>query len=225
MLILAGGNTAAAEHALGVVALQILGGEILLAGGHSTLKAVLLLDAHVVAQLLELAVTTALTGQTFLIVDGQQQLQGHPAGFLDLGRIGENLHPFVDRIDTGSHQRAGPLHLHHAHAAGANLVDILQIAQGGNINTGVAGGFQNGGIRRHFIGNAVDLNIDLIHVRTLLPYFLTTAPNLHFSMQTPHLMHLVVSMTWGCLTEPLMAPTGQLRAHRVQPLHLSATME
>ena len=48
------------------------------------------------------------------------------------------------------------------------------------------------------------------------------ALNLHFSMQAPHLMHLVLSMEWGFLTSPEMAPTGQMRAQAVQPLQLSA---
>ena len=47
------------------------------------------------------------------------------------------------------------------------------------------------------------------------------APKRHFSMQTPHLTHFSVSMTWASFTLPLMAPVGQLRAQRVQPRHLS----
>ena len=47
------------------------------------------------------------------------------------------------------------------------------------------------------------------------------APNLQLSMQAPHLMHLVGSMTYGCLITPLIAPTGQTRAQAEQPLHLS----
>ena len=48
------------------------------------------------------------------------------------------------------------------------------------------------------------------------------ALNLHTLMQTPHLMHLLWSMLCGCFTLPLTAPVGQLRAHTVQPRHLSA---
>ena len=57
---------------------------------------------------------------------------------------------------------------------------------------------------------------------TLLSYLFTIALNLHFSMQAPHLMHLLVSITCGFFTVPLIAPTGQLRAQSVQPLHLSS---
>ena len=41
------------------------------------------------------------------------------------------------------------------------------------------------------------------------------------SMQAPHLMHLLTSMTCFCFFSPVMAPTGQLRAHLVQPLQAS----
>ena len=109
VLILAGGNTAAAQDALGVVALQVQGGEVLASSRHSALKAVLLFNAHVVAQLLELAIAAALAGQTFLIVDRQQQLQGHLPGLLDLGGVGEHLHTIVDRIHAGGYQGLGAL--------------------------------------------------------------------------------------------------------------------
>ena len=47
------------------------------------------------------------------------------------------------------------------------------------------------------------------------------ALNGHAEMHAPHLMHFFVSMTCCCLTAPVMALTGQLRAHFVQPLHAS----
>src|SRR5659263_18444 len=55
-------------------------------------------------------------------------------------------------------------------------------------------------------------------------YFLSTAPNLHFCRQTPHLMHLALSITCGFLTLPVIAFTGQLRAHNVQPTHLFSSI-
>ena len=43
-------------------------------------------------------------------------------------------------------------------------------------------------------------------------------------MHAPHLMHFFTSMTCSCLTVPAIALTGQLRAHFVQPLHLSVIL-
>ena len=39
--------------------------------------------------------------------------------------------------------------------------------------------------------------------------------------QVPQRIHLDVSMVWGFFTDPVMASTGQLRAHLVQPTHFS----
>ena len=37
------------------------------------------------------------------------------------------------------------LHLHHAHPAGAVLVDVLQVAKGGDVDAVLPGGLQDGG--------------------------------------------------------------------------------
>lgn len=57
---------------------------------------------------------------------------------------------------AGGHQALFSLYLHHTDAAGADLVDILQVAQGGYIQTRGAGGLQNGGALRHGDGSVVD---------------------------------------------------------------------
>ena len=58
----------------------------------------------------------------------------------------------------------------------------------------------------------------------LLAHFLEMAPNLHFSMQAPHLMHFLGSITCGSLTLPEMEPVGQTRAQSVQPRHFSGSI-
>ena len=50
------------------------------------------------------------------------------------------------------------------------------------------------------------------------------APNLHFSMQAPHLTHLAVSMVCGWRTVPLMAPAGQVREEFVGLTDFTATI-
>ena len=92
-------------------------------------------------------------------------------------------------------------------------------------DSGFSCGFEDRAAGSDLVGHAVDLNIYHIHaILNFLPYFFSMAPNLHFSRQTPHLMHFCVSMTCGSRTVPEIAPTGQLRAQSVQPLHLSASM-
>ena len=153
---------------------------------------------------------------------GENQLQRGLAGFNDGRTIRPDFRAFtVKRINAGSNQAAGALDFDDADAAGADRVDIFQVAEGRDIDADRVGSFQNCGTLGNRIIPAVDFYIDVIHC-SAPPYFLMIAPNLHFSMQAPHLMHLDLSMTCGCLTVPLIALTGHCLAHAVQPLHLSA---
>ena len=93
-----------------------------------------------------------------------------------------------------------------------------------NIDRCFAASFENGRIFADRVISAVNFYIYSIQDEIPLSYFLTIAPNLHFSIQAPHLIHFVTSMVCGFLTEPEMAPTGQTRAQAVQPLHLSASI-
>ena len=225
VLLLAGCHAAAAQDALCVISFKVQRAVILLAGGNRAFIAVFAVDAHIVAELLQLAGAASLTGETFAVMHGEQELQCHFSGFLNLRRIGEDLHALVYRVHAGGNKRSCALDFDHAHTACADLVDVLQEAKGGNVDSGFSCGFEDRAAGSDLIGHAVDLNIYHIHaILNFLPYFFSMAPNLHFSRQTPHLMHFCVSMTCGSRTVPEMAPTGQLRAQSVQPLHLSASM-
>ena len=110
----------------------------------------------VVGELLELAVAAAGAFGTADIVLGQQQPQIHPARLPDPGGVGM-YHDALGYLGiAGGYQALFSLYLHHTDAAGANLVDILQVAQGGYIQTRGAGGLQNGGALRHGDGSVVD---------------------------------------------------------------------
>ena len=225
MLLLAGCHAAAAQDALCIISFEVQGAVILFAGGNGAFVAVLAVDAHIVAELLQLAGAASLAGETFAVMHGEQELQCHFSGFLNLRRIGEDLHALVYRVHAGGNKRFCALNFDHAHTACADLVDVLQEAKGGNVDSGFSCGFEDRAAGSDLVGHAVDLNIYHIHaILNFLPYFFSMAPNLHFSRQTPHLMHFCVSMTCGSRTVPEMAPTGQLRAQSVQPLHLSASM-
>ena len=55
-------------------------------------------------------------------------------------------------------------------------------------------------------------------------YRFSIAPNLQLASHAPHFMHFMLSITKGLRTCPLMAPAGQLRAHRLHPRHFSGSM-
>ena len=170
------------------------GGVQLIMGTEAVVPAVVL-HAVIAAELLQLAVARPHAGQAFFLMGGEDQLQRGAAGFLHLFGVGAHLHPFGNGIDTGGHQAAGAGGFHHADAAGADLVDILQIAKGGDFHPGIAGGLQNGGTFGHADSNAIDFYIHHIHCSALLSYFFTIASKRHFSKQAPHLMQADTSMT------------------------------
>ena len=71
---------------------------------------------------------------------------------------------------AGGDQAVGALHLHHAHPAGGDLVDVFQIAQMGDGDAGLLGGFQDGGA----VG---DRQLPVIHFKV---YHFSTRPPLKF---------------------------------------------
>ncbi len=153
------GGAAPAEHALGVVPHQVegavldLGQELVVGVAHRV-------DAQIPGQVLELALAAAGAGEAVHPVVGEDELQGQAAGLADLLGVGKDLHALADRVDAGGHQAPGPLDLHHADAAGADLVDVLEIAEGGDVDAGGPGGLQHRGALGHRDRDAVDLKID-----------------------------------------------------------------
>ena len=122
----AGGDAAAADDALGVVLQKVRGAVIVLALGQNALEGVGLIHAVLLAQPQQLAVAAAHAAHAVLVVGGEDELQIGLAGGLHLGGVGEHLHAFAHRVDAGGQQVLGPLHLHHADAAGAvHALDFL----------------------------------------------------------------------------------------------------
>ena len=82
-------------------------------------------------------------GQAVHPVVGEDQLQGHLPGLANLAGCWSRppcpRSPGRRRRPPGS----GALDLHHADTAGADLVDVLQVAQGGDLDAGRAGGLQH----------------------------------------------------------------------------------
>ena len=221
----AGSQAAAAQDALVGIA-HDGGGEIVQRVVDVRAAEAVLIGAQLLGQLLQLAVLAADAGEALALVVGQDQLQHGLAGRADSGGVGLDDHALGHGHHAGSGQGAGA-HVHHTHTAGADLVDVLEVAQGGNMDVGLTGSFQDGGTGRNADLHAINRNVKHIHYKSISfrsNQPLVMAPNLHFSIQAPHLRHLELSMTWGSRTLPLMQLAGQLRAHRVQPLHLSGSI-
>ena len=112
--------------------------------------------AVALAQLLQLAVVVSYACQTVHVVIGNDQLQGLSSGFSQSFGISVCHHSVTYRECTSGYQTSGTLHFTQAHSAGANFVDVSQIAQSRNVNSGCMCSIQKSGAFRNCDFNIID---------------------------------------------------------------------
>ncbi|MPM63508.1 hypothetical protein SDC9_110388 [bioreactor metagenome] len=88
---------------------------------------------------------------------GKNQLQNRPARIEHLGGVGDDVHPFGYRQGARGLQLAVFGILDQAHAARADLVDVLKVAQSGDFDAGQERSFQNGAVLFYLNFPAIDL--------------------------------------------------------------------
>jgi hypothetical protein len=96
----------------------------------------------------------------------EKKLEIHAPRHAHLLRIRVDDHTLVNLIVARGNKRILSLDLDHADAAGADLVEVLEIAERWNVNIGRACRFQNAGPLRHADGFAVN---DQAYHRSILP--------------------------------------------------------
>ena len=101
-------------------------------------------DVHVVGQPLQSTVAAADAGGAVTVVLGQDQLHVDLAGLAGTLAVGVDHHALFHIGVAGGAQAVTALHLHHADPASADLVQVLEIAQGGNVDAQTVGSLQNG---------------------------------------------------------------------------------
>lgn len=74
---------------------------------------------------------------------GQQQLHVGTTRLAGLGAVGVDHHAVEHVVVAGGNQLVAALDLDHAHAAAADLVQIAQVAQGGNLDADGLGRVQD----------------------------------------------------------------------------------
>ncbi|MPM89125.1 hypothetical protein SDC9_136233 [bioreactor metagenome] len=178
------GGAAAAQDALGIIADEVIGRGLGLSRGG--LPEAHGFNAEFGRQLLQLAAAAAGAGEALHPVVGENQLQRHGAGAAHGLGVGLHLQPLADGVGAGGHQAAGALDLHHADAAGADFVDVLQKAQGRDAHAYAPGGLQQAHALRGGHVHAVELEMNCFHC-FVLPHALIIAPKRQRSMQSPHL--------------------------------------
>ncbi|EEG32320.1 hypothetical protein CLOSTMETH_00058 [[Clostridium] methylpentosum DSM 5476] len=159
----AGADTAPAENTFVVVAHEVVGRGIELDARICAVKTMLDFHAVLPAEDLQLALAAARTAQASPVVVGEDELESGAAGFLHLEAVGGDLQPFRNGVNTGRNKAARALYFDHADAASADLVDLFEVAEGGNVEARLPCCLQNGIIFRHGNRHAVNFHIDSFH--------------------------------------------------------------
>ncbi len=106
-------------------------------------------NAQVVGHGLQVAVAAALAGGAVAVVLAEDEFHIDLAGAAGAGAVGVDDHALHHRVVAAGDQVALPFHLHAADAAGADLVELFQVAQMRNVDAGLAGSLQDGGALGH----------------------------------------------------------------------------
>ena len=138
-------------------------GVVILECGVFACEGVLIGHAVVAAELLKLAVAAAYAGEAFLPVGGENQLKGVPAALSDLLGVGEHFHALVDGEHASRDERTGSLDLDHADTAGADLVHILEVAEGGNLDARISRRFKDRNALGYAQGHIIYLYVYHFH--------------------------------------------------------------
>ena len=118
-------DAAAAENALAVVSYHMNSGIVVFVNGICTVEAPLVVNAELLAELLELAGSAADARETFSVMRRKNELESRLAALADALGVCEYLHTLVNGVHAGGHERTRALDLDHADAAGADLVEVL----------------------------------------------------------------------------------------------------
>ena len=163
-------DAAAAENALAVVSYHMNSGIVVFVDGICAVEAPLVVNAELLAELLELAGSAADARETLSVMRRKNELKGHLAALADALGVCEYLHTLVNGVHAGGHERAGALDLDHADAACADLVYLLEVAEGRDLNAGHTRRLKYGYALGYAQGHVVYLYVYHFHaVLTLLP--------------------------------------------------------
>ena len=117
-------------------------------------------NAQIVGDGLQVAVAAAYAARALRIVLGQQQLHVGATGLAGLGAVGADHHAVEHVVVAGGDELVAALNLDHAYATAADLVQIAQIAQGGNLDADGLGCVQNRGVLGNHDLAIIDSKLD-----------------------------------------------------------------
>ena len=124
-------------------------------------------DPEIVRQTLKGTVSAADADCTVAVMLGKDQFDIGPSCLHGFRTVGMDHHPFLYLVIAGSDKLCVSFHLHRTDAAGADLIDILQIAQRRNPDSRGCGSLKNCIV--FLCLNALSIDRNLYHFSTLPP--------------------------------------------------------
>ena len=88
----------------------------------------------------------------------KNQLDNSPAGLTDARAVGVHYHTLLHPVIARGHELILAGQLDHAHSAGPDFVDALQVAERGNMDADGGRRIQNRGAFLHLVHLVIDRN-------------------------------------------------------------------
>ena len=162
--ILTSGNATAAKDTFVVVTNEESGAFVLETFHVSACETVLVGHAEIAAELLQFTAAAADAGETFFLVCGKDEFKVGLSGGLNLGGVCIDFHAVCDFGYASSHKTSCALDFNKAEAASADLIDVLEVAECGNIDFRNSGSVDDLTACGDFIFASVDFYSNHIHV-------------------------------------------------------------
>ena len=161
--VLTSSNTAAAKDTFVVVTNEESGAFVLCVLDVLACEAVFVFNAEIAAELLQFTATAADAGETFFLVGGEDEFKVGLSGSHNLGGVRSDFHAVRYFGNASSHEASCALDFNETETASADFVDVLQIAESGNIDLRDSGSVDDLAARGNFIIATVNFYSNHIH--------------------------------------------------------------
>ena len=162
--VLTSSDATAAKDTFVVVTNEESGAFVLCVLDVLTCETVFVFNAEVAAELLQFTAAAADAGETFFLVGGEDEFKVGLSGGLNLGGVCIDFHAVCDFGYASSHKTSCALDFNKAEAASADLIDVLEVAECGNIDFRNSGSVDDLTACGDFIFASVDFYSNHIHV-------------------------------------------------------------
>ena len=161
--VLTSSYATAAEDTFVVVTNEEGGAFVLYVGDVLACETVFVFNAEVAAELLQFTAAAADAGETFFFVSGENEFKVGLSGSHNLGGVRSDFHAVRYFGNASSHETSCALDFNETETASADFVDVLEIAESGNIDLRDSGSVDDLAACGNFIIATVNFYSNHIH--------------------------------------------------------------